>query len=270
MELVDRLLAFLNAGLHPVIPQKGSVGASGDLAPLAHMAGAVCGFAEAEIDYQGPPHAGPRGDREAGFEPDFAGRQGSLGAHQRLDRVAGARRRSRSQDARRILKHADIALALSLEAMRGELAAFDPRVQPPGRIPGRPGRRATSAHLDGTEALLGGRARRSSIPDEPRAARQARRRPRVQDVYSLRCAPQVHGPVVEALDYVDGIIGTEINAATDNPLIFDDGTGGYVSISGGHFHGAVRGPGDGRPRHRHGRSRRHLGAPARAPHRSHA
>jgi histidine ammonia-lyase len=79
-------------------------------------------------------------------------------------------------------------------------------------------------------------ARRVLFPDEARAA-DKEPPPRVQDVYSLRCAPQVHGPVRDALDYVDGVVTTEINSATDNPLIFDDGKSGYVCVSGGHFHG---------------------------------
>ncbi|WP_163342518.1 aromatic amino acid lyase, partial [Enterobacter roggenkampii] len=79
-------------------------------------------------------------------------------------------------------------------------------------------------------------ARDVVFPDEARAP-GAPASPRVQDVYSLRCAPQVHGPARQAIAYVDGILGTEINSATDNPLIFDDAKGGYVSISGGHFHG---------------------------------
>ncbi len=93
VELVERLIAFLNAGLHPVIPQKGSVGASGDLAPLAHMAGAVCGFAGGRDGLPGPAHARPRGHREGRLRARFRPRrQGRLGAHQRLDRVARARR----------------------------------------------------------------------------------------------------------------------------------------------------------------------------------
>src|SRR5919107_244054 len=181
VELVERLIAFLNAGLHPVIPQRGSVGASGDLAPLAHMAGAVCGFAEAEMVYKG-----------------------------------------RRMPAR--------------EAMWGELAAFDPRLHKARPHPGQ----AKIAHnllriLEGTQRCSQA-ARDVVFPDEPRPPGQ-KAAPRVQDVYSLRCTPQVHGPAIEAVEYVERIIGTEMNSATDNPLIFDDGKGGYVSISGGHFHG---------------------------------
>src|SRR5919107_5921172 len=236
VELVERLIAFLNAGLHPVIPQKGSVGASGDLAPLAHMAGAVCGFAEAEITYRGRRLPAREAIAAAGFDPDF-----TLGAKDASALINGSTTSLAlgvlaASDARRILKHADIAMCLSLEAMRGELAAFDPRVHKarPHVGQARVARNLVRI-LEGTKRCSQA-ARDVVFPDEPRQPGQPAS-PRVQDVYSLRCTPQVHGPVVEATEYVERIIGTEMNSATDNPLIFDDGQGGYVSISGGHFHG---------------------------------
>lgn len=141
------------------------------------------------------------------------------------------------QDASRLLKAADIALALSLEAMRGELAAFDPRVH---AARPHPGQAVTARNLlritEGTRRCSEA-ARMTLYPDEARKEGAAPA-PRVQDVYSLRCAPQVHGPVRDGLRYVAQVIGTEMNSATDNPLIFDSGDGTPVSISGGHFHGA--------------------------------
>jgi histidine ammonia-lyase len=236
VELVERLIAFLNAGLHPVIPQKGSVGASGDLAPLAHMAGAVCGFAEADMIYRGRVMPAREAIALAGFDPDF-----ELGAKDASALINGsttslALAALAAHDARRLLKQADIAMCLSLEAMRGELAAFDPRVHKarPHVGQARVARNLVRI-LEGTKRCSQA-ARDVVFPDEPRQPGQPAS-PRVQDVYSLRCTPQVHGPVVEALEYVERIVGTEMNSATDNPLIFDDGQGGYVSISGGHFHG---------------------------------
>lgn len=236
VELVERLLTFLNAGLHPVIPQKGSVGASGDLAPLAHMAGAVCGFAEAEMIYKGKRLPAREAIAKAGFDPDF-----DLGAKDASALINGsttslALGALATHDARKLLKHADIAMCLSLEAMRGELAAFDPRVHKARPHPGQARiARNLLRILDGSKRCSQA-ARDVVFPDEPRQPGTPAS-PRVQDVYSLRCTPQVHGPAVEAVEYVERIIGTEINSATDNPLIFDDGKGGYVSISGGHFHG---------------------------------
>ncbi len=236
VELVERLIAFLNAGLHPVIPQKGSVGASGDLAPLAHMAGAVCGFAEADMFYGGRIMPAREAIALAGFDPDF-----ELGAKDASALINGsttslALAALAAHDARRLLKQADIAMCLSLEAMRGELAAFDPRVHKARPHPGQARvARNLLRILDGTKRCSQA-ARDVVFPDEPRQPGQPAS-PRVQDVYSLRCTPQVHGPVVEAMEYVERIVGTEMNSATDNPLIFDDGRGGYVSISGGHFHG---------------------------------
>ncbi|GEO15445.1 HAL/PAL/TAL family ammonia-lyase [Microvirga aerophila] len=236
VELVERLIEFLNAGLHPVIPQRGSVGASGDLAPLAHMAGAVCGFAEAEMIYKGRRMPARDAIAKAGFSPDF-----ELGAKDASALINGsttslALGALATYDARRILKHADIAMSLSLEAMRGELAAFDPRVHKARPHPGQARvARNLLRILDGTRRCSQA-ARDVVFPDEPRQPGTPAS-PRVQDVYSLRCTPQVHGPAVEAVEYVERIIGTEMNSATDNPLIFDDGQGSYVSISGGHFHG---------------------------------
>jgi histidine ammonia-lyase len=236
VELVERLLAFVNAGLHPVIPQRGSVGASGDLAPLAHMAGAVCGFHEAEIVYKGRRMPAREAIAKAGFDPNFP-----LGAKDASALINGsttslALGALAAYDARHLLKHADIAMCLSLEAMRGELAAFDPRVH---RARPHPGQAKVARNLlkvlDGSKRCSQA-ARDVVFPDEPRQPGQPAS-PRVQDVYSLRCTPQVHGPAVEAVGYVERILGTEMNSATDNPLIFDNGEGGYESISGGHFHG---------------------------------
>jgi histidine ammonia-lyase len=236
VELVERLVDCLNAGLHPVIPQRGSVGASGDLAPLAHMAGAVCGFEEAEMIYNGRRMPAREALAQAGFDADF-----ELGAKDASALINGSTTSLAlgvlaTSDARRILKHADIAMCLSLEAMRGELAAFDPRVH---RARPHPGQARIARNL--VRILEGSRrcsqaARDVVFPDEPRQPGTPAS-PRVQDVYSLRCTPQVHGPAVEAVEYVERIVATEVNSATDNPLIFDDGEGGYVSISGGHFHG---------------------------------
>lgn len=235
IEVVDRLVDFLNAGLHPVIPQKGSVGASGDLAPLAHLAGALCGFDEARIAYRGEVLPAREAIAKAGFTPDF-----ELGAKDASALINGstvslALAILATHDARRLMKALDIALSLSLEAMRGELAAFDPRVH---KARPHPGQARTARNVlrltDGTKRCSS-EARVTLYPDEARKDGQPPA-PRVQDVYSLRCAPQVHGPAFDALGYIEGIVTTEINSATDNPLIVpqDDG---YVSISAGHFHG---------------------------------
>lgn len=236
VELVERLIDCLNAGLHPVIPQKGSVGASGDLAPLAHMAGAVCGFEEAEMFYQGQRMPARAALQKAGFAPDFTLAAKDASALINGSTVSLAVGALALEDARNALKHADIALCLSLEAMRGELAAFDPRVHRARPHPGQAASARNVLRIAGDSKRCSQAARMTVYPEENRAAGVAPA-PRVQDVYSLRCAPQVHGPVREALAYIDGIIAREINSATDNPLIFEADDGGYVCISAGHFHG---------------------------------
>ncbi len=233
--VVERLVDFLNAGLHPVIPAKGSVGASGDLAPLGHMAGALCGFEEAEVVYRGKRMPARDAIRKAGFEPDF-----ELGAKDASALINGSTASLALgvlalADSRRLLKAADVSLCVSLEAMRGEAAAFDPRLH---EARPHPGQAVTARNV---LAIINGSRRCSEaarmivFPEETRAAGTAPP-PRVQDVYSLRCAPQVHGPVREALQYIEGILAREINSATDNPLIFEE-NGKLRSISGGHFHG---------------------------------
>lgn len=234
--VVDRLLDCLNAGLHPVIPAKGSVGASGDLAPLAHMSGAICGFEEAEMLYKGKRMPARAALAKAGLPVEF-----ELGAKDASALINGstvslALGVLAMEDARNLLKQADIALALTLECLRGELAAFDPRVHRARPHPGQGLVARNILRIAGDSKRCGEAARQVLFPDEARAP-GAKAPPRVQDVYSLRCGPQVHGPVREALDYITRILTTEINSATDNPLIVEDGAH-YVCISAGHFHGA--------------------------------
>lgn len=237
LPLMDRLVGFLNAGLHPVIPSKGSVGASGDLAPLAYLAGAIRGFPDVQVEYKGKVYPAPEAARRAGFEPEYKMGPKEASAVINGSTVSLAIATLAQEDARRILKHADIALALTLEALRGELAAFDPRLHAarPHRGQARTARNLLRIAGDSKRCSEGARA--ILYPDEARDPSKPVP-PRVQDVYSLRCAPQVHGPVFEALAYTDGILGVEMNSATDNPLMFANDDASYVSISGGHFHGA--------------------------------
>ena len=236
VELVDRLLAFLNAGVHPVIPERGSVGASGDLAFLAHLAGALCGFPEAEALHLGRRMSASAAAAEAGLAPTFTLEAKDASALINGSTVSLALAVLAAHDARRLLQHADIALALSLEAMRGELQAFDARLH---RARPHPGQGSTAENVvrltAGTQRCTEA-ARAVAYPDESRAPGSVPS-PRVHDVYSLRCAPQVHGPARDALDYVERVLGTEIGSATDNPLLFLDPDGTHEVLSGGHFHG---------------------------------
>lgn len=238
--VVDRLLACLNAGIVPVIPSKGSVGASGDLAPLAHLAGAICGFAEAEAFYEGRRMPAREALKRAGLPEEFPLEAKDASALINGSTVSLAVGVLALEDMKRVLKAAEVALALTLEALRAEKAAFDPRVHAARPHRGQAASARNVLRMIGDSERCTEGARVTVFPDEVRAPGQAPP-PRVQDVYSLRCAPQVHGPVREALAYIDGIMATEINSATDNPLIFpqdeQDG-GGYACISGGHFHGA--------------------------------
>ena len=222
--LVELLVALLNAGVHPVIPEKGSVGASGDLAPLAHLA--LVAIGEGEAFYKEARMAGGEALRQAGLKPIvLAAKEGLalLNGTQAMTAV-GALAVAR---ARRVAQLADLAGAMSLEALMGTPAAFDPRIQQ-----ARPhrGQIRSAEHL--VELLAD-----SSIRESHRTADS-----RVQDAYCLRCMPQVHGAARDALEHVRGILEIESGSATDNPLVFPDNSSktsirGAV-LSGGNFHGA--------------------------------
>jgi histidine ammonia-lyase len=216
-ETVEMLIKLLNAGVRPVIPEKGSVGASGDLAPLAHLALVL--IDEGEAFYRGKRMSGSEALQRAKLAPiELHAKEGLalLNGTQAMTAVASLA----LYDAQRIVRLADIAGAMTLEALRGTPAAFDSRIQK-----ARPhrGQTAVAAHL---RELLD----KSEIRESHRA-----NDPRVQDAYCLRCMPQVHGAVRDVLDHVTGIVEIETGSATDNPLVFP-ATGDV--LSGGNFHGA--------------------------------
>jgi histidine ammonia-lyase len=217
VELVDTLVAMLEAGVHPVIPEKGSVGASGDLAPLAHLALSMIG--EGQTCYRGQRLDGGEALRAAGIEPvRLRAKEGLalLNGTQAMAAVGGLA----LFRALRVTALADLAGAMSLDALLGTPAAFDSRIHV-----ARPhyGQLVAAAHL--RDLVEGSEIRRSHIENDPR----------VQDAYSLRCMPQVHGAVRGALEHVQQIVEIESGSATDNPLVFAHSE---EILSGGNFHGA--------------------------------
>ena len=237
MEVVDRLLDFVNAGIHPVMPQKGSVGASGDLAPLAYLAAAIAGFDEAEVMYRASACARRRPSPQAGSSPvKFELKAKDASALINGCTVSLAVAVLAADDARNLLADACVSLGLTLEAMRAEMAGFDERIHQARPHPGQIKTAAIIRKLLAGSTRATHEARAVQFPEELRRTDIAYT-PRIQDVYSLRCAPQVYGPVFDALDYIDTIVNNEINSATDNPLIFGKDGGGFEIISGGNFHG---------------------------------
>lgn len=219
-EVIDLLVSMLNAGVHPVIPEKGSVGASGDLAPLAHLALVVIG--EGEAFYKGERIAGGEALQRASLKPvQLAAKEGLalLNGTQAMVAVGGLA----TARALRLARLADVGGAMSLDALLGTPVAFDDRIQQ-----ARPhaGQIAAAAHL---RTLMAGSEIRESHREHCS---------RVQDAYCLRCMPQVHGAVRGALAHVAAVLETEAGSATDNPLIFPDGADGGDVLSGGNFHGA--------------------------------
>ena len=214
-ELAELLLGMLAVGVHPVVPEQGSVGASGDLAPLAHLALVLQGEGEAEVGGERLPGAVALG--RAGLAPLVLEPKEGLAlingtqAHTAVAALALA-------DALACWQTAHAAGAMTLDALMGTPDAFDPRLH---EARGQVGQTESAAIL---RALLAG----SEIRESHRLGDA-----RVQDAYALRCMPQVHGPALDALAFAAGLLARELNAATDNPLVFADG----LLVSGGNFHG---------------------------------
>jgi len=216
-DVIQMLCEMLNRRLHPVVPEKGSVGASGDLAPLAHLALTLIGEGEAFLD--GKRMESDEALRRAKLKPvDLEAKEGLalLNGTQAMHAVGGLA----LLRAKRLSRVADVSGAMSLEALKGTPAAFDARLQDARP---HPGQRAAAKHL--LTLLQGSEIRQSHLKDDPR----------VQDAYSLRCMPQVHGAVRGALSHCEDVLLVESASATDNPLVFSEA--GDV-VSGGNFHGA--------------------------------
>lgn len=215
--VVETLIAMLQNAVTPVIPEKGSVGASGDLAPLAHLALAAIG--EGEAFYRGERLGSADALKRAGIAPlQLEVKEGLalLNGTQAMGAVGGLA----LYRAQRLTRLADVAGAMSLEALKGTPVAFDERIH---AARPHPGQVAVAQHL--RELLAGSEIRKSHLENDPR----------IQDAYSLRCMPQVHGAVRDALAHAANIVETETGSATDNPLVFVE-TGDV--LSGGNFHGA--------------------------------
>ena len=215
--IIETLLAMLERGVHPVIPEKGSVGASGDLAPLAHLALTVIG--EGEAFYLGERMESIEALRRARIEPvSLEAKEGLalLNGTQAMAAVGGLA----LQRAETVARLADVSGAMTLEALRGTPVAFDERIH---AARPHPGQMEVAAHL--RELLRESEIRASHVENDPR----------VQDAYSLRCMPQVHGAVRGALTHARETVEIETGSATDNPLVFASEN---EVLSGGNFHGA--------------------------------
>jgi histidine ammonia-lyase len=218
---VETLCSMLNAGLHPVIPSQGSVGASGDLAPLAHLAQVVIG--EGQAEFRGEILPGGEALRRAQIAPvQLNAKEGLSLLNGTQGMLALLSLALRHADA--LADTADVAAALSLDALRGSPGAFDLRSMHARAYAGANRTARNLAHLN----------EGSEIRESHRAAEKDAR---VQDAYSLRCTPQVHGAVRDSLSQARAMAQVELNSATDNPLVFvrEDGEGDI--ISGGNFHG---------------------------------
>ncbi|WP_299028131.1 histidine ammonia-lyase [uncultured Thermanaerothrix sp.] len=219
VEVVQTLLDMLNRGVTPIVPEQGSLGSSGDLALLSHLALVFSTDAEDRREdsgwasYKGQIMQGKDAMQAAGIERLILGAKEGLAINNGAT-FSAAIAALAIHDTEILLRTAEVALAMTLEAIMGCIEAFDARIQ---AARGHPGQARVAEHVRGLTqgSTLLGRAQR------------------VQDAYSLRCAPQVQGAAWDTLAFVIQVIEREINAATDNPLLFEDG----VVLSGGNFHG---------------------------------
>jgi histidine ammonia-lyase len=213
---LDALVAMVNAGIVPYIPSQGSVGSSGDLAPLSHLALCLIGRGECLVDGVRTPSAEVL--RAHGIEPvRLAAKEGlALINGTQMMCAYGALTVAR---ARRLARTADLAGAMSLDALRGSDTAFDERLH---AVRPHPGQMRVAENL--RTLVVGSQIRESHRTGDGK----------VQDAYSLRCMPQVHGASRDTIEYAAGVIEREMNSATDNPLIFADDD---VHLQGGNFHG---------------------------------
>jgi histidine ammonia-lyase len=216
VETLELLLALLNRHVHPLVPSRGSVGASGDLAPLAHLALVLIG--EGEAWHHGVREPGAAALARAGVSP------ASLAPKEGLALINGTQPSTALlgltlAGALRLARSADIAAALSIDGLQGSTKPFDPRIH---QARGLPGQSVSAENL------------RHLLAESPINAAHANCG-RVQDAYSMRCAAQVHGTAREAFAFALRIFDAEANAATDNPMVFADAN---EIVSGGNFHGA--------------------------------
>ena len=220
--IVETLLALLNAGVYPFVPEQGSLGSSGDLAPLSHLALSFTDGPDGETGQaflNGALVSGREALAAAGIDRLALGPKEGL-ALTNGTAFSAALATLALADATRLIDHAELATAFVYEALLGLAVALDERLH---RARRHDGQQRVAARM---RRLLQG----STLVDSE---------PRVQDAYSLRCAPQILGPVRDIVSFVAGWIENEINAVTDNPLIFSEGPKGMQAVSGGNFHGEV-------------------------------
>ncbi len=214
-ETIELLLDFINHNINPVIPEKGSVGASGDLAPLSHIALALIG--EGEVEFEGKIIRSDFALHQIGKQPAVLGPKDGLALINGTS-VMLALGCLALVEAKKIVKHADIIACMTLDAVRGTASAFDKRIS---MLKPQPGQVEVSENL--LKIISGSDIIHSHKEDG-----------KVQDPYSLRCIPQVHGACRQTIRHAEEVLNIELNSVTDNPLVFIE-TGDV--ISGGNFHG---------------------------------
>ncbi|MFQ6068661.1 MAG: histidine ammonia-lyase [Candidatus Bathyarchaeia archaeon] len=219
LETLETLVQMINKGVHPIIPEKGSVGASGDLAPLSHMA--LVMIKEGEAEYRGVVMSGKKAMEEAGISPITLDVKEGVALNNGTQMMT-AMAALAVHDAENLVQTAEVAAAMSLEALCGIIDAFDEKIH------------KVRPHKGQIESAKNIRKLLSNSKLVKLSSEAVKENKYPQDPYSLRCIPQVLGSVRDAISYVKGVVEVEINSATDNPLVFAEDE---LCLSGGNFHG---------------------------------
>ncbi|MEI6378794.1 MAG: aromatic amino acid ammonia-lyase [Candidatus Falkowbacteria bacterium] len=244
LETCNKLLEIYNKGVIPFVPEQGSVGSSGDLCPLAHVAAVITGVEGQQAFYHGKLMQAAEALSLAGIDPIVLKAKEAMGLTNGAT-LTLAMGLLAIHDSKKLIAYSHMAAALSLEAIRGEKNAFDPRIHEARKNQHSARVAKIIRDLTSGSDRMTTSARDVCLTDEKKSKKyqddaKSRPTPRVQDAYSFRAYAQVAGPVVKAFEYAEEVFLSEMNAATDNPLIFKSGFGEnerFEAISGGNFHG---------------------------------
>lgn len=237
VELCEKILELLNADIIPAIPKHGSLGASGDLAPLAHFGAVLIGYVDSKVWHNDKIASTKEVFEKKGIEPIKLQPKEAM-AITNGSTMTLAYACLNVYDATDLLYIANLAAALNMEAIRAETDALDDRIHKARRQVGQQiVAKQMSKMLEGSKRVTASAREICFFHESKDACTEECAEPRVQDAYSTRCVPQVHGAFLESLKFLERTVKREINASTDNPLIFKNEDGSYAVLSGGNFHG---------------------------------
>lgn len=236
IELCQRIIELLNRDVIPAIPQFGSLGASGDLAPLAELGAVLIGYADTRVWHEEQIRPTKDVYQELSIEPYRLKAKEAMAITNGSTMIL-AYSCFIAFEAQRLLALANLAAAMNVEAIRGEKNAFDDRIhEARNQIGQQDAASEINQLLSGSQRITAAAQKVCFRHIDPKACREECAQARVQDAYSIRCVPQMHGAFSDALAHLRDVVSREVNAATDNPLVFEEGAD-FTVLSGGNFHG---------------------------------